>query len=250
MPCRASVEDIRQACLPVKSEAKKLCPSLIQRYIRVSSQHSQTLEGHTRIHEPQSTTTRSPRWSGRGRRRDPCRQPARRSHECGDGANMGEQTGRRQNPVWQLSSHRRFLLAVVWFDTLGKALIIMGKHGESAVIAARNCKRTSSSPRSAWTLAVAQIFPDSESCRKKSCPRGAFLGLCEAGFVVGVPPGDYIGPNLNADYAIVALKLLRRDPSLATTASSLWRRVASSSLMKHNQQMDVVLSLWHENLLH
>jgi len=39
----------------------------------------------------------------------------------------------------------------------------------------------------AWSRALSQNkLPD------KSCPRVAFLGLCEDGYVIGIPRGSYI----------------------------------------------------------
>jgi hypothetical protein len=68
----------------------------------------------------------------------------------------------------------------------------MGKYGETAKIAvALISENPFISPVDAWEAAVARVFPSSESSRKKSCPKGAFQGLCEEGMVAGVNPGNY-----------------------------------------------------------
>jgi ATP dependent DNA ligase C terminal region len=36
-----------------------------------------------------------------------------------------------------------------------------------------------------------RLYPTSPTARRKSCPRGAFLGLCEEGLVKGILPGRY-----------------------------------------------------------
>ena len=58
----------------------------------------------------------------------------------------------------------------------------MGKYGKTAVIAVNLLRENKTSdPIKAWELASYQVFPDSESSRSKSCPKNAFLGLCEDG---------------------------------------------------------------------
>ena len=37
-----------------------------------------------------------------------------------------------------------------------------------------------------------EVFPTQESSRKKGCPQSAFLGLCEDGYVKGIPQGRYL----------------------------------------------------------
>jgi len=124
----------------------------------------------------------------------------------------------------------------------------MNAYGKAALAAAQDCERNHRSPTSAWLDAVKKEFPKSVSSQEKCCPRGAFLGLCEAGLVRGIPRGDYIGGTLNAQYAVVAVTHLWEEPSLANDARKLWRSVTSGS-KKHNCQMDVVIALWRECLL-
>jgi hypothetical protein len=124
----------------------------------------------------------------------------------------------------------------------------MNAYGKAALAAAQDCGRNRRSPTAAWSDAVKKEFPKSVSSQEKCCPRGAFLGLCKAGLVQGVPRGDYIGRTLNAQYAIDAVTHLWEEPSLSNDAQKLWRRVTSGS-KTHNCQMDVVIALWEECLL-
>ncbi|HEY5232000.1 MAG TPA: hypothetical protein VIK35_00500 [Verrucomicrobiae bacterium] len=124
----------------------------------------------------------------------------------------------------------------------------MNAYGKAALAAAQDCERNHRSPTVAWSDAVKKEFPKSKRSQEKCCPRGAFLGLCEAGLVRGVPRGDYIGPTLNAQYAIAAVTQLWKEPSLANDALKLWRRV-TPGLKTPNQQMNVVIALWEKCLL-
>jgi hypothetical protein len=45
------------------------------------------------------------------------------------------------------------------------------------------------SPVARWESAMEKLYPTSEAARKKGCPRGAYLGLCEEGLVKGIPAG-------------------------------------------------------------
>jgi hypothetical protein len=102
----------------------------------------------------------------------------------------------------------------------------------------------------AWELAGRDVLQQSASLQDKSCPKGAYLGLCEEGMVIGVPAGDYTRSKDNKGYAVRALKLLQEEPALANIGpSSLWKHVLGGMSKTHNSQMDVVLALWHSGLL-
>lgn len=123
----------------------------------------------------------------------------------------------------------------------------MSKFGDTAVCAAKllargKCKE----PDEAWKQAVAKICASSDSMQKKCCPKIAFRGLCDAGLVKNVLKGcAKLSTNYNnANYAIKATKLLKKDPSWAVgTIIGLWREVAPQP-KSHDQQMNVVLALW------
>lgn len=105
------------------------------------------------------------------------------------------------------------------------------------------------SPARAWEAAARAAFPHSQSLQDKSCPRLAFLGLCEDGRVAGVPAGTYTESVANKAYAVRAAGLLAANPDLAARgARVLWDRVIGAS-KAHNSQMDVVLGLHANGLL-
>ena len=124
-----------------------------------------------------------------------------------------------------------------------------GKVRSGAVRAAMHSQSLGVSPTEAWDEAVGSVFPDSESSRKKGCPRAAFLGLCEEGIVRGVPVGHYTRSRKNKTYAIAAYSLLIEDRRWATDEGRLWRGATQDIGIKPNEQTDVVLSLWKSNSL-
>lgn len=126
----------------------------------------------------------------------------------------------------------------------------MSKYGEVAVAAALMVSRGQvTNPPDAWCAAVEQIFPGRLASQRKSCPRGAFLGLCESGLVKGVPSGSYTRSRLNKKYALDALEALRENPALANSPDKLWCLIIGQNAKVENAQMDVVISLWQKGLI-
>jgi hypothetical protein len=125
---------------------------------------------------------------------------------------------------------------------------LMGKYGQAAVMAAGliESNRTNS-PLEAWNIATAEIFGEGTHGQKKGCPRGAFLGLCEEGLVRGIAPGKYTDSQKNKSYAIRGVELLKQDSSLLECPFKLWNAIGIKK--SHNGQMDVVISLWNNNLI-
>ncbi len=126
----------------------------------------------------------------------------------------------------------------------------MGKYGKAAVKAVRllvsgNIDR----PRDAWEIATGGIFDEGTSSQRKGCPRNAFLGLCAEGKIKGIQTGDYTKSKKNKEYAIKAVQILQEIPALSFDPKALWNRVVESDYKVHNQQMDVVTSLWNNNLI-
>lgn len=126
------------------------------------------------------------------------------------------------------------------------------KFSTVAVKAARyEQERNGSNPPESWDKAAYEVFPDSESSRKKGCPRSAFLGLCEEGLVKGIPCGEYIRGKVNKAYVIEVLPLLKATPSI--TEKELWlkacRALKVNEDKKYNSQMHVLKALWDEGLL-
>ena len=125
----------------------------------------------------------------------------------------------------------------------------MSKYGDAAILAARLLKEgTATEPRDAWTQATKKVFPASTDLQNKGCPRGAFLGLCNEGFVVGVPQGDYSNPTKNGKYAVDAVNILRTNRFLSSQPNLLWKKVAGNT-KSENHQMDVVVGLWEAKCL-
>lgn len=99
-------------------------------------------------------------------------------------------------------------------------------------------------PIDAWQSVARAIFPNSRANQIKGCPKSAFLGLAEAGHIDGVPAGKYTTSTDNKRYAIEALRLLKRDSTLASRPDELWRLVVKNASIKQNEQMSVVIALW------
>ena len=103
------------------------------------------------------------------------------------------------------------------------------------------------SPQDAWTMASQKVFPHSLASRNKGCPKSVFLGLCEEGLVRGATVGNYTRSILNKQYAIKALRLLKDNTNLSSDVGTLWKLVVQGK--QSNSQMDVVITLWNNNLI-
>jgi hypothetical protein len=103
-------------------------------------------------------------------------------------------------------------------------------------------------PEARWMAAMEKLYPTSVAARKNSCPRGAFLGLCEEGLVKGIPAGAYTKSRDNKAYAVRAAELLMEGKEHWTT-STLWEAVADEDEKQHSSQMDVVMALWKNGLI-
>jgi hypothetical protein len=126
----------------------------------------------------------------------------------------------------------------------------MGKFGEVAIEAVgRLGSGASRSPVDAWRAAAEAAFPNSPSSADKGCPKGAFLGLCEDGLVLGAPKGTWTGSALNKAYAVRAVAALRADPAWLQRKRDLWREVSGPGTKVENGQLDVVFSLWRAGLI-
>jgi len=127
----------------------------------------------------------------------------------------------------------------------------MGIYGRAAVNAARTvANEINNDIESAWYDALCKET-ESESSRKKGCPKNAFFALCEEGKVKGIKKGHYCNSKDNKRYALKALKLLNDDPNLSKNKTQLWNKVMDSEIEYHseNGQLDVVISLWSNGLL-
>jgi hypothetical protein len=130
------------------------------------------------------------------------------------------------------------------------------KYGKLAVRATELLREGCSSAEDAWRQMAEEIFPNAPASQQKTCPREAFLGLCQAGLLAGVPRGrcEASASGRNRDYARVAVGVLRAEPEFASKSKiELWRRVMrechEDQGKNPNRQMDVVLALWSEGLI-
>lgn len=128
----------------------------------------------------------------------------------------------------------------------------MGKYGQAAVRAAKLVNsKVFDSPVNAWNQATIEIFGEGTPSQMKGCPRSTFYGLCDEGFVHGIRKGNYSTRHIskNKEYAIRAVELIKKEPNLVKNMNELWNQVMGGVSKVHNSQMDVVLSLWKNNLL-
>ncbi|MGC5328753.1 DUF6979 family protein [Brevibacillus sp. SYSU BS000544] len=63
----------------------------------------------------------------------------------------------------------------------------------------------------------------------------------------GVAQGKYSRSKDNKSYALKGVESLKQNPSFAQSPSSLWKAIGIP--ISHNYQMDVVISLWVNNLI-
>jgi hypothetical protein len=127
----------------------------------------------------------------------------------------------------------------------------MGKFGDTAVRATELLRSSHRSGEDAWRQVAEAVFAGAPTSINKTCPREAFLGLCQRGMLAGVPASScrHVDWRLNRSYAIAAAQLLLTEPHLAHSGKAeLWRRVVSECgadpAKRHNSQLDVVLALF------
>lgn len=131
----------------------------------------------------------------------------------------------------------------------------MGGFGTAALNAHKLATgRQPQDPSDAWDQATTSIWGGGTSSQVKSCPKNAFLGLCEAGKVREIKSGKYTRSRKNKKYAVKAADMLKANSSIVRLGEmGLWRKVMKSlgeALDKvHNQQMDVVLTLFQKGLI-
>lgn len=124
--------------------------------------------------------------------------------------------------------------------------------GKVALKAVENITDKRMHPSDGWQNAAEIVFPINCTCIKKGCPKNAFLGLCNEGLVKGVEKGNYTKSELNRNYAIKAVEILKQAQK-KYKPKELWVEVLrslNSDISKvHNSQMDVVLALWGKGLI-
>lgn len=121
------------------------------------------------------------------------------------------------------------------------------KYGEAALIAARLDVPAQVTAGERWDVAVRQLYPEKPYMQKKSAPKGAFLGLCNAGLVKGIVAAPPAAADRNGAYAVKAVALLQAGTHRTVTA--LWAECSAGEEVAHAAQMDVVLALWKNGLI-
>jgi hypothetical protein len=126
------------------------------------------------------------------------------------------------------------------------------RYGEAALLAVRmETYGKALTAEERWQDAVKKLYPTTPIGQKKSGPRAAFVGLCEAGLVKGIRAGEpepgTSAVNRNKAYAVAAVELLRAGTH--KSVSQLWAAVSEADGGDHNSQMDVVLALWKNGLI-
>ncbi len=121
------------------------------------------------------------------------------------------------------------------------------RYGEAALKAVRmDTAGKAITPRERWDRAVKTLYPNTLAGQKKGAPRTAFLSLCEAGLVLGIPAPNHPSQKRNS-HATQAVALLAAGTH--TTVTQLWKEVTQGEAIPHAGQMDVVLALWKNGLL-
>jgi len=109
----------------------------------------------------------------------------------------------------------------------------------------------------AWLEALNSIPNIKKSNLSKGCPKNAFLGLCEEGYLKNIPAIPNNNSGLNKSYAIEAVNYLQNQKydQKEIKPKILWEKLSNNfdsntKVRKcYNQQMDVVLALWNKNLI-
>jgi Family of unknown function (DUF6979) len=108
------------------------------------------------------------------------------------------------------------------------------------------------SPANAWDKALTERYPDPsqlKNARQHSCPKGAFLGLFEDGYLTKISRGRYTISVKSKGYAVKAAKKLLHDCSLAARKKELTAQVYGKR--SPNDEVNVVLALLeHHRLQH
>ena len=130
-----------------------------------------------------------------------------------------------------------------------KGVSEMCDFGDVAVLAA-TLLRGNLTAEEAWEVAAARLELK-KSMQEKSCPKHAFIGLCEYGYIEGIVPLKQGEPDSkNAKYAVNAADFLRQQDPQEITNTDLWREAVidvDEPAETRNGQMDVVLALWNHD---
>ena len=119
----------------------------------------------------------------------------------------------------------------------------MNKYAQVAINTVNFINKNGGNPMLIWLKEADYIFGEHKSSAMKGCPRAAFLGLCEAGLVKGIPCGNSTKSKKNKEYAIEAVEILKENSADNLTSKELWSRITHNE-KTHNSQMDIVYELF------
>jgi hypothetical protein len=124
----------------------------------------------------------------------------------------------------------------------------MNKYAQVAINTVNLVNSNGGLPDEVWNEQANLIFGYGSSSANKGCPKGAFLGLCESGFIKGIPTGNYTNSIKNKKYAIKAVAILKEEPNIANSPKDLWIKVIDEE-KKPNSQMEVVCELFKAGMI-
>ncbi|WP_270827513.1 DUF6979 family protein [Aeromonas sp. Y318-1] len=134
-------------------------------------------------------------------------------------------------------------------------MIIYGKYGGVALRAVYLMAKNNCDHITAWDTAISEAFGSDLTVKKfKNNPKVTFLTLCSMGVVSCVMPIAYNSAKKTRKYVTIALSILsQKDISTPINPDDLWSEIIRycemEKAIKHNNQMDVVLTLWYANIL-
>ncbi|PYE55303.1 DUF6979 family protein [Deinococcus yavapaiensis] len=101
-------------------------------------------------------------------------------------------------------------------------------------------------PAQAWSKAADDV-ECAPSVRSKGCPRSAFVGLAQAGYIRGYQP-QRVAASLsqNASYCVTGARILADKPALGNNRFQLWNAIREQEGVDRQSQngvVDVLLAL-------
>lgn len=141
-------------------------------------------------------------------------------------------------------------------ENLGVPMIIYGKYGGAALRAVHLMVQNNYDHITAWDMAIFEAFGEDlgEKKQYKNNPKVTFLTLCSLGSISCIMPIHYDTAIKTKKYVTTAIDILSsKDKSTPINPDDLWQEVIAAcdaaASLKHNNQMDVVLTLWYANVL-
>lgn len=134
-------------------------------------------------------------------------------------------------------------------------MIIYGKYGGAALRAVHLMVQNNYDHITAWDMAILEAFGALLGAKQyKNNPKVTFLTLCSLGCISCIMPIHYSTAIKTKKYVVTALNILSsKDKSTPINPDDLWQEVIAAcdaaASLKHNNQMDVVLTLWYANIL-